>query len=88
LGTCAPIAGANVQSFEKEADMLRAWRDLVIWSDPDVLTGYNIVGFDIPYLVDRAKVLGVDNFKYIGRLQSVLSTIRKVVMSSKQSGAR
>jgi DNA polymerase delta subunit 1 len=55
LGSCAPIAGADVRSFEDECDVLQAWRDFVVESDPDILTGYNIVGFDIPYLVDRAR---------------------------------
>jgi len=24
--------------------------------DPDIITGYNVVNFDLPYLLDRAKV--------------------------------
>ena len=38
--------------------------------------------------MDRAKTLGVDNFNYIGRIGNLKATVRKVVMSSKQSGAR
>lgn len=39
---------------------LRAWRIM----DPDVITGWNIESFDIPYLVNRlTKVLGEDNMK-------------------------
>ena len=30
LKTCASIAGAEVLSFENEAEMLKAWRDFVI----------------------------------------------------------
>ena len=33
-------------------------------SDPDVLTGYNILNFDIPYLIDRAAALKVDKVLY------------------------
>jgi len=34
-----------------------------------VITGYNIVGFDVPYLVDRAKALKVDAFAHLGRFE-------------------
>eukprot|EP00960_Hanusia_phi_P064536 765821-Hanusia_phi.AAC.6 len=57
LKSCAAISGAEVHSFEDESEMLQGWRDFVIACDPDILTGYNIVGFDIPYLMDRAKAL-------------------------------
>jgi DNA polymerase delta subunit 1 len=88
LGSCASIAGAEVRSFESEEDMLLAWRDLVAAYDPDVITGYNIVGFDIPYLVERARTLGLDRFPFLGRVTGCPSRVRRVVMSSKQSGAR
>ncbi len=29
--------------------------------DPDIITGYNIVNFDLPYLLNRAKKLKVHN---------------------------
>ena len=28
--------------------------------DPDIITGYNIVNFDLPYLLNRAKKLKVN----------------------------
>jgi DNA polymerase elongation subunit (family B) len=30
-----------VHSFEKEQDLLIAWRDFVLKVDPDFITGYN-----------------------------------------------
>lgn len=42
--------------------------------DPDVIIGYNIANFDLPYLLDRAKALGADReFPYLGRLNSTVS---------------
>lgn len=38
--------------------------------DPDIIIGYNIAGFDFPYLVDRADALKVKSFPYLGRLRS------------------
>jgi len=36
---------------------MSAERSLFVQADPDIITGYNIVNFDLPYLLNRAKVL-------------------------------
>lgn len=36
-----------------------------------MIIGYNISGFDLPYLMDRAKHLKIADFPYLGRLNSV-----------------
>ena len=51
LNTCAPIVGTQVFSFQKEADLLFAWREFVRLIDPDIVTGYNIITFDFPYII-------------------------------------
>lgn len=71
LNTCAPIVGSQVLSHEKEAQMLGAWSDFVREVDPDILTGYNINNFDVPYLLNRAQHLKVKNFEYLGRIKNV-----------------
>ena len=59
LRECAPIDGAEVLSFESEADLLRAFRDIAAAFDVDVFTGFNILNFDFPYLHDRAAALSM-----------------------------
>jgi DNA polymerase delta subunit 1 len=59
LNTCSPITGACVISYEHESDMLTAWADFVRELSPDIITGYNIQGFDFPYLQGRAKALNM-----------------------------
>ena len=56
LNTCLPIVGAQVISSDTEEELLLKWRAFVVSVDPDVITGYNIANFDIPYLLNRAKV--------------------------------
>jgi DNA polymerase delta subunit 1 len=34
--------------------MLIAFRDFIVAVDPDIMTGYNIMNFDIPYIHKRA----------------------------------
>lgn len=69
LGTCEPIAGVNVQSCKTEKDVLLAWRDLIVSLDADVLTGYNIFGFDFWFLYERARELGIaEQFCKLGKV--------------------
>lgn len=56
LNTCLPIVGAQVIDSATEEEMLLKWKSFVNSVDPDILTGYNIANFDIPYLLNRAKV--------------------------------
>lgn len=61
---------AEVMCFEDERDLLLRWRDLVLETDPDVIIGYNIINFDLPYLLDRAAALGVlHQFGLWGRMR-------------------
>lgn len=57
LKTCAPIIGTQVFSFQNEQDMLMAWKEFIKLVDPDIITGYNIVTFDFPYILQRANTL-------------------------------
>ena len=50
----------NTYLYEKEADMLEAFLDII--QDSDILTGWNSEGYDIPYTVNRvARVLSKDD---------------------------
>lgn len=57
LKGCLPIVGAQVITSETEEEMLMKWRAFLEASDPDIITGYNVQNFDIPYLLDRATAL-------------------------------
>lgn len=86
--SCASIIGSEVFSHEKEADMLMAWRDFVVKADPDVIIGYNSANFDLPYLLDRAKALGLPRFPFFGRLVNVKQEAKDSVFSSRAYGTR
>lgn len=51
--------------------MLERWSNFIREVDPDILTGYNINNFDIPYLLNRANHLKVKNFEYLGRIKNI-----------------
>ncbi|XP_069312907.1 DNA polymerase delta catalytic subunit [Eulemur rufifrons] len=88
LRPCAPILGAKVQSYEKEEDLLQAWSTFIRIMDPDVITGYNIQNFDLPYLISRAQTLKVQTFPFLGRVAGLRSNIRDSSFQSKQMGRR
>jgi len=69
LNTCNAIAGATVYPFETEEELLLSFRQFLQDVDPDVITGYNINNFDLPYLLDRAETKGISyQFCKLGRL--------------------
>ncbi|CAE7180076.1 unnamed protein product [Rhizoctonia solani] len=90
LDDCAHIVGTDVISFKKEDAMLLAWRKFVEEADPDVVIGYNIAGFDLPYLLDRARALkgASDGFPYLGRVKNYKTTTKDTHFSSKAFGQR
>ena len=71
LGSCAPIEGATVESYDDECDVILAWQKMINKQDPDIITGYNIYGFDNKYLHDRAVYLGIeDEFGKFSRIKN------------------
>lgn len=67
LGECAHIVGSQIHSFEDEAKLLESWASFFQQVDPDVIIGYNIANFDLPYLMERAKALRAYAFPFLGR---------------------
>jgi len=88
LNSCAPIIGSLVREFEDEKGLLMDFRALVEAVDPDIVIGYNINNFDIPYLLDRAEALGVSNFPFLGRVLGSRTRMKNATFSSKAFGTR
>lgn len=59
LDTCDNIDGVDVESFKTEEELLLAFTRTIRETDPDIITGYNINGFDYWYMVERSKLLGI-----------------------------
>lgn len=88
LKSCAPIVGVDVMSFDTEKEVLLAWRDFIREVDPDIIIGYNICKFDLPYLIQRAEVLGIAEFPLLGRVRNSRVRIKDTTFSSRQYGTR
>ena len=68
LGGCAPIEGAVVHTYKKEAEMLLAWFTWVVEENFDILSGYNIFGFDEKYIWERLVELGLEEEDCVQRM--------------------
>ncbi|CAI9753051.1 unnamed protein product [Fraxinus pennsylvanica] len=88
LKSCSPIVGVDVMSFETEKEVLLAWRDFIREVDPDIIIGYNICKFDLPYLIQRAEVLGIAEFPILGRIRNSRVRVKDTTFSSRQLGTR
>lgn len=84
LGSCDNIEGVDVESYNNEVKVLLAWTELIKRTNPDIVTGYNIFGFDYKYLEERAKKLGCYNsFSKLGRIKNEISPfINKELISA------
>jgi DNA polymerase delta subunit 1 len=95
LKGCLPIVGAQVYSSDTEAEMLLKWRKFLEVVDPDIITGYNVQNFDIPYLLDRASTLLKDHkqislgaFPQWGRIQKAKAKMKNTTFESAAYGKR
>lgn len=78
LKSCNYIDGVIVEECENEKDVLLCWQKFITNLDPDIITGYNITGFDFEYLYKRAKKLKiVAEFCQLGRIQEDEEYLRK-----------
>ncbi len=52
------IVGENVfiHTFDSEALLLEGYTNFIREKNPNIIVGYNILGFDIPYMIARAKM--------------------------------
>lgn len=85
LKETANIPGANVHSFETEKELLEAWKDYFLNVDADIIIGFNLKGFDLPYILERGEKLNILNFNLLGRTNKPAKS-KDSVFNSRQIG--
>jgi len=48
------LDGCTIKSFDTECEMLMAYTEYLHANDVDIITGWNIFGFDLEYIMERA----------------------------------
>lgn len=69
LGDCKDIPGSKTIRCKTEYDTVKAMAEVIKEYDPEIITGYNIFCYDIPYLDTRTKILMNDWPTGMGRIQ-------------------
>jgi DNA polymerase elongation subunit (family B) len=54
---CDDINDVDVYECKTEKDLLLKWKDIMLYHNPDIITGYNIFGFDFEYISKRIDYL-------------------------------
>lgn len=87
LKSCDPLDDTIVESYETEREVLIAWIKHINKVDPDIITGYNIYGFDFKYLYSRAVKLGIKReFSNTSRIKFFESELKSKTLSSSAMG--
>jgi DNA polymerase elongation subunit (family B) len=87
LDTCDPIEGVDVISCATEKELIKRWCDLLHQINPDVIIGYNILGFDFDYLHSRSAEVGCKPvLEACGRLVGVPSAFKEQKLASSALG--
>jgi DNA polymerase delta subunit 1 len=79
--------GDDVVSFDTEREMLEAFQKYMQKKDIDIITGWNVFGFDFNYIHTRAHLLGCNpDFFRLGKLKDQICDISIKKLSSSALG--
>ena len=71
-----------IECYDNEKDVLLAWTNLIRTEDPDIIIGYNIFGFDYPFMFDRAKEnFCLEEFMNLSRNKNTFDGDEDIVLS-------
>ena len=62
LDTCSKLDNIKVIECKTEKDIIVKWVNIINQYDPDIITGYNIFGFDFEYIYNRAIELNCQDY--------------------------
>ena len=75
LDTCDDIEGVCVESYRTEKEVLVRWSEVMRELAPNIVTGYNIFGFDYKFMWERADALGVaGEFGFLSTMKDYITT--------------
>jgi DNA polymerase elongation subunit (family B) len=77
------LEGIVVEWYNTEEEVLIAFSNLIRKLDPDVITGYNIFGFDFEYLMKRSKKLGI--YPKFSRMSRINNEVCEFVLQTLSS---
>ncbi len=65
------LEGCRIINYDSERELLLGVRDYIVENDLDILTGWNIFGFDLEFLYKRSVICGcLSEFCQLGKLKN------------------
>jgi DNA polymerase delta subunit 1 len=81
------LEGCTIKSYATEREMLMAFKEYLIKNDVDIITGWNIFGFDLEYIIKRAVVTKCDpSFYELSKLKNHTCELTYKKLSSSALG--
>ena len=81
------LEGCTILSYDSERGMLEAFSEYMVKMDIDIITGWNIFGFDMEYIMTRAKMVGCSkNFFEMSKLKGYKCEMKIKKLSSSALG--
>jgi len=82
------VKGIDLEYYNTEIKVIKAWKEFIQRLDPDIITGYNIFGFDMKYIWERCEELNyIDSFSVnLGRMLNRKTILDKKELSSSALG--
>ena len=85
--TDSNLDGCNIHSYATEKEMLEAFQKYLHSKDVDIITGWNIFGFDMEYIYKRAQINKCNyDFYNLGKLKDTESELVIKKLSSSALG--
>jgi len=88
VDSCKILPGTQVIACASEKEMLERFFAFFMAVRPDIHTGYNISGFDWPYIQERALILGAKGWDELSRFIDAKSQMKNGGLSSNAFGDR
>ena len=88
LNDCDDFENTDVVCCKTEGELLISWKRFMSKLNADIIIGYNIYGFDIEYMWDRTKELGInDKFRLgLGKIRNRNCSLIEQKLSSSALG--
>jgi len=81
------LEGCTIKSYATEREMLMAFKEYLIKNDVDIITGWNIFGFDLEYIIKRAVITKCDpSFYELSKLKNHTCELTYKKLSSSALG--
>ena len=88
LGSCDKIEDVKVVPCKTEDKLLKKWKEMMLIMKPDIITGYNIMGFDFKYIYDRCSELSINEIftSEFGKSGKIDANFRSKTLTSSALG--